>query len=39
MAQRHGRIGRSQGCFAVPDREIAEVMALLGEGRLLFAWK
>ncbi len=34
-----GRIGRSQGCFAVAQVEIADVLEMLGEGRLLFAWK
>lgn len=34
-----GRIGRSQGCFAVARREIDDVMELLGPGRLLFAVK
>jgi len=33
----HGRIGRSEGCFAVAPNEIAEVLARLGEGRLLYA--
>jgi hypothetical protein len=34
-----GRIGRSQGCFAVEPREIEAVMALLGEGRMIYASK
>jgi hypothetical protein len=32
-----GRIGRSQGCFAVNPREITQVLEALGPGRLLFA--
>jgi hypothetical protein len=32
-----GRIGRSQGCFAVNPRVIADVLEQLGPGRLLFA--
>lgn len=32
-----GRIGRSQGCFAVNPRVIADVLDALGPGRLLFA--
>jgi len=32
-----GRIGRSQGCFAVNPREITQVLETLGPGRLLFA--
>lgn len=34
-----GRIGRSQGCFAVAQAEIGDLLEILGEGRLLFAWK
>lgn len=37
MANEQGRIGRSQGCFAVSQGEIAEVLDRLGPGRLLFA--
>ena len=32
-----GRVGRSQGCFAVNPREITHVLEALGAGRLLFA--
>lgn len=32
-----GRVGRSQGCFAVNPREITHVLEALGPGRLLFA--
>lgn len=39
MAQQQGRIGRSQGCFAVSQDEIARLLAMLGPGRLLFAAK
>jgi hypothetical protein len=38
-ARAEGRIGRSQGCFAVPNSDIEEVLGRLGPGRLLFAWK
>lgn len=34
-----GRIGRSQGCFAVAHREIDDVLELLGPDRLLMAVK
>jgi hypothetical protein len=34
-----GRIGRSQGCFAVSNSDIGEVLERLGSGRLLFAWR
>lgn len=33
----HGKLGRSQGCFAVGDRYLDEVFGHLGEGRLIFA--
>jgi hypothetical protein len=39
MIDEHGRIGRSFGCFAVEDSEVARVMDALGEGRLLYAGK
>ena len=39
MARRHGRVGRSQGCFAVSMQDIDEVLSRLGSGRLLFAAK
>jgi len=34
-----GRIGRSQGCFAVGQGVVTEVMERLGEGRLIYAGK
>ena len=39
MAAVQGRIGRSQGCFAVAEEVIGEVLERLGPGRLLLAWK
>jgi len=39
MASDLGRIGRSQGCFAVTPREIDDVLELLAPGSLLFAAK
>lgn len=39
MALQQGRVGRSQGCFAVSQEDIAHVLARLGTGRLLFAAK
>jgi hypothetical protein len=39
MIDEHGRIGRSFGCFAVEDGEVARVMEALGEGRMLYAGK
>jgi L,D-transpeptidase catalytic domain len=33
----HGRLGRSEGCFALPSRSLQEVLARLGPGRFLYA--
>ncbi|MBV7256593.1 murein L,D-transpeptidase catalytic domain family protein [Pacificimonas sp. WHA3] len=37
MARDQGRIGRSQGCFAFEQSEIAGVLDRLGPGRLIYA--
>lgn len=37
LIRSQGRIGRSQGCFAVQQNVIAEVLDQLGAGRLLYA--
>ena len=34
---RSGMLGRSQGCFAVADASLPEIMARLGPGRLIYA--
>jgi L,D-transpeptidase catalytic domain len=34
-----GMLGRSQGCFAVADSGLPEIMTLLGPGRLIYADK
>lgn len=39
IARDTGRIGRSQGCFAIAPADLAQVIAQLGPGRLLFADK
>jgi hypothetical protein len=39
MVHDQGRIGRSQGCFTVSAADLAQVMARLGPGRLLYADK
>jgi hypothetical protein len=39
MLASHGKLGRSQGCFAVGDSLLAEVFNRLGEGRMIFAAK
>ncbi len=37
MIKKWGKLGRSEGCFAVPEKKLMEVIARLGPGRLLFA--
>lgn len=37
MVASHGRLGRSEGCFALPNRSLQEVMARLGPGHFLYA--
>jgi len=37
MIAAQGRIGRSQGCFALEPGEVATVMERLGEGRMIYA--
>ena len=37
MVQDHGKLGRSEGCFALPGISHAEAMTRLGSGRLLYA--
>jgi hypothetical protein len=32
-----GLLGRSQGCFAVADSSLPEIIARLGPGRLIYA--
>ena len=39
MLTQHGVLGRSQGCFAVGERELAEVFERLGPGRMIYAAK
>ncbi|MGE5722778.1 MAG: murein L,D-transpeptidase catalytic domain-containing protein [Sphingomonadales bacterium] len=39
IARSQGRVGRSQGCFAIAPDDLAVVLARLGPGRLLFASK
>lgn len=39
MIAQRGMLGRSQGCFAVGERELAEVFERLGPGRMLYAAK
>lgn len=39
MIKKHSKIGRSQGCFALSESYIGQVLEQLGPGRLLFAGK
>ena len=37
MVRDHGKLGRSEGCFAVDEAQLPQVLARLGEGRLIYA--
>jgi hypothetical protein len=37
MIAAHGKLGRSQGCFAVGENKLDDVFGLLGQGRMIFA--
>jgi hypothetical protein len=37
MLESHGKLGRSEGCFALPGVSHAEAMTRMGSGRLLYA--
>lgn len=39
MIAQHGKLGRSQGCFAVGERDLNKVFARLGQGRMIYASK
>ena len=39
MLTTHGQLGRSQGCFAVGERDLEQVFARLGPGRMLYSAK
>jgi hypothetical protein len=39
MVGQYGKLGRSEGCFALPGISHAEAMVRLGSGRLLYAEK
>lgn len=39
MVAKHGKLGRSQGCFAFSESDLKLVMDRLGSGRLLYAEK
>lgn len=37
MIPAHGKLGRSQGCFAVGESDLGDVFDYLGKGRLIYA--
>jgi hypothetical protein len=37
MIGHSGVLGRSQGCFAVANSSVGEIMSILGSGRLIYA--
>ncbi len=39
MVQQHGKLGRSEGCFAVSEADLEQVLARLAPGTLLYADK
>jgi hypothetical protein len=39
MISRMGKLGRSEGCFALPEASLNEVLERLGTGRLLYSDK
>lgn len=39
MIAQHGKLGRSEGCFAFGSSDLSQVMARLGPGRLIYADK
>lgn len=39
MLSTHGKLGRSQGCFAVGETALSAVFDVLGEGRMIYAAK
>jgi hypothetical protein len=39
IVRAHGKLGRSQGCFALAEHDLPAVLDRLGAGRLIFAGK
>jgi hypothetical protein len=39
MVRDHGKLGRSEGCFAFSEGDLAQVMARMGPGRLIYSDK
>ncbi len=39
IVRQHGKLGRSQGCLAVSETDLEQVLARLGTGRMIYADK
>ena len=39
LVREHGKLGRSEGCFAVAESDLEQVLARLGAGRMIYADK
>lgn len=39
MVRQHGKLGRSEGCFAFAETDLAQVLDRLGPGRMIYADK
>ena len=39
MISQHGKLGRSEGCFALSAADLEDTLATLGEGRMIYADK
>jgi len=39
MARQHGKLGRSEGCFAFAEVDLAQILDRLGPGRMIYADK
>jgi hypothetical protein len=39
MIAQHGKLGRSEGCFALSNADLEDVLSTMGEGRMIYADK
>ncbi len=39
MIAQHGKLGRSEGCFALSASDLEDTLMTLGEGRMIYADK
>jgi hypothetical protein len=39
MIAQHGKLGRSEGCFALSASDLEDTLATLGQGRMIYADK